>query len=665
MFIKRELLYFIVFLTLCPITVHAYSWSGSLDFDDSNYEVGSSGTVQISIKNTGDKKIMVYNIGIKFDWNSEGTWYSTSLGSNSIELEPNEVTSPITVSFNVPSSTYAGMHQYTIGASIEEKGLLGWWDKGTSYLSSWSEIRVVTDSDYDGVYDYQDPCPINSDCDSDGISDKNDQYPTDSDHDNDGLIDGSDPNPNKADYDGDGILDGSDPCVESYDCDNDGLSDGSDPCPTTYDCDNDGLNDKEDPCPQSSDCDNDGLSDKVDPCPTISDCDSDGISDKSDKYPENPDYDNDKLLDGLDPDQEDPDFDKDGFIDGLDSDPEFPETTLSVYNAPLFTSNGKLNAWIITGNNAKSPDVGCASDVAKRLKSLSGVSKSIEYGESRISSTYKQDNLVLIGGPVANSLVAEINHYLPIKFTKSGSTWLLQGETNYEMEQNSDIGVLEIIQNPWNKNKKIIVAAGLTREGTKAAASFLSLSKNKDSLKGEALIVQRLGNGDVSIIEVLGTTEVRTAPYVTLPPTTTPVPTTTTAPSTTAPPQTTSTPFNPFAVDIGSDIDTESLPTSTVKSLVNEMGDYFDCFNSGTTIKFSVTDTNQYFRIITGSTYTVTESDSPSYDFHIVLKSSDVYELDSSNNPTNLFKQKYDNNVISVRTAGREASWGEKICLGL
>jgi len=106
-----------------------------------------------------------------------------------------------------------------------------------------------------------------------------------------------------------------------------------------------------------------------------------------------------------------------------------------------------------------------------------------------------KENLILIGGPVANKITGELNDKLPITFVRDEKGWslkrnpgavkdfhafLITNENIIELSLDStipydgSIGVLQAIRNPWNEKNFIIVLAGLTRYGTR------SISKNQD-----------------------------------------------------------------------------------------------------------------------------------------------------------------------------------------
>jgi len=134
------------------------------------------------------------------------------------------------------------------------------------------EIRLVRDSDNDGIYDYEDNCPLvanssQQDGDGDDIGDACDNCP-------------STANPDQANSDADQWGDACDNCVlvnnaNQTNADGDLYGDACDNCPNTA-------------SPDLSDSDDDGVGDICDNCPDVananqSDADTDGQGDACDE----------------------------------------------------------------------------------------------------------------------------------------------------------------------------------------------------------------------------------------------------------------------------------------------------------------------------------------------------------------------------------------------
>lgn len=122
----------------------------------------------------------------------------------------------------------------------------------------------------------------------------------------------------------------------------------------------------------------------------------------------------------------------------------------------------------------------------------------------------QDNNLILIGGPVTNTIVAEINELLPIKFSDS-KPWGLKSTRTSKEYTDDTVGLIAKIPNPFDTDKTIIVLAGIRFIGTKAAV--LALTRNYDTLlaryagqKSWAAVVQGFdmdGDGKIDEIEVL------------------------------------------------------------------------------------------------------------------------------------------------------------------
>jgi len=127
----------------------------------------------------------------------------------------------------------------------------------------------------------------------------------------------------------------------------------------------------------------------------------------------------------------------------------------------------------------------------------------------------ESNNLILMGGPGTNLITQEFNEFLPIRFNMMPSEhgFLLGGlvsEKTQKVYTADNMGLIAKIDNPWNKDKKVIVLAGNKAVGTKACV--LAITKFwKKALKnfGDekfAVVIQGFdldGDGKVDAIEVL------------------------------------------------------------------------------------------------------------------------------------------------------------------
>ena len=103
-------------------------------------------------------------------------------------------------------------------------------------------------------------------------------------------------------------------------------------------------------------------------------------------------------------------------------------------------------------------------------------------------------NLILIGGPGTNIVTSEFNKYFPIRFNEN-NYWSGLTDKSGRIYNMDNHGLIAKISNPYNKDKKILVLAGVRTIGTKAAVIALTNYGNKifDKYKNEdelALVVQ-------------------------------------------------------------------------------------------------------------------------------------------------------------------------------
>ncbi|MCW1296681.1 MAG: ArsR family transcriptional regulator [Candidatus Parvarchaeota archaeon] len=121
----------------------------------------------------------------------------------------------------------------------------------------------------------------------------------------------------------------------------------------------------------------------------------------------------------------------------------------------------------------------------------------------------EQNNLILIGGPGTNILTAEMNKYLPIKFDEQ-NYWkgIVSEKSVYTAES---CGVIARIRNPFNKENKILVLAGLRAIGTKACVLgitrfYKDVLKNYQNDEDFACVIQGFdldGDGKIDSVELL------------------------------------------------------------------------------------------------------------------------------------------------------------------
>jgi hypothetical protein len=180
-----------------------------------------------------------------------------------------------------------------------------------------------------------------------------------------------------------------------------------------------------------------------------------------------------------------------------------------------FIINEILNTKIIVGSpdphgpfKARARDGHYAIELALFLGRLCSISKGYSTMlDVDLDIKQLNQNLVIVGGPVTNLAMAKINDLLPAKFSDK-KPWGIAAKNNYS---DDNIGIIVKIPNPYFKDKSILIIAGITYNGTRAAV--LGLSKySKEILsrytgqKEYYCIVEGIdldGDGKIDSIEVV------------------------------------------------------------------------------------------------------------------------------------------------------------------
>ncbi len=140
-----------------------------------------------------------------------------------------------------------------------------------------------------------------------------------------------------------------------------------------------------------------------------------------------------------------------------------------------FVRNGKIDFTLVVGSpdphgpwKERALDSPTAIDLALFLGSfISG----------RISPNYRLDieirerdlrnNMILVGGPIVNMITRKLNRVLPVRFDLTRRDII--SEISNNIYRDDEFGFINLIENPWNRSKKILVLAGKRFPGTRAA----------------------------------------------------------------------------------------------------------------------------------------------------------------------------------------------------
>jgi len=95
--------------------------------------------------------------------------------------------------------------------------------------------------------------------------------------------------------------------------------------------------------------------------------------------------------------------------------------------------------------------------------------------------TLRENNLILVGGPAVNSVVAKVNRYLPITFLRKDNFYhALYSKITRKTYADESIGMIVKTTSPFNRHRSVLVLAGRRYLGTQA--SIVALLKHFDSV---------------------------------------------------------------------------------------------------------------------------------------------------------------------------------------
>ena len=153
-----------------------------------------------------------------------------------------------------------------------------------------------------------------------------------------------------------------------------------------------------------------------------------------------------------------------------------------------FIKDGQLNALIIVGSpdphgpeKARSKDGYYGMDLALFLGTfLSYVPKFyVKLDTDAREEDLKNNNLILIGGPVVNRVTWQVNPKLPVRFDKD-QHWAIHSTISDNNYPTDESGLIVKAKSPFNPDKSVLVVAGKRYFGTRAA--IIAFLKHFDEL---------------------------------------------------------------------------------------------------------------------------------------------------------------------------------------
>lgn len=90
-----------------------------------------------------------------------------------------------------------------------------------------------------------------------------------------------------------------------------------------------------------------------------------------------------------------------------------------------------------------------------------------------------KEDLILVGGPVANIITMDLNPHLAVNFDWK-LVWRMESSRSGKAYSDEQIGLIAKVRNPWNRSRVVVVLSGLHAAGTMAA--ILGLTRFADDV---------------------------------------------------------------------------------------------------------------------------------------------------------------------------------------
>ena len=153
-----------------------------------------------------------------------------------------------------------------------------------------------------------------------------------------------------------------------------------------------------------------------------------------------------------------------------------------------FNENGQFNGYIIIGSGSTdAPFLGPLSYLLGKYFDFPNLNfvyydkKILDDPDDIRIKFFLSRNIILLGGPNVNTIFHSnvppefdehktLNDILPVKFLQAPNSGItIQHQSRTILSKDKQIGVIQLIDNPWNPSNKILTIGGARRIGTEAA----------------------------------------------------------------------------------------------------------------------------------------------------------------------------------------------------
>ena len=114
----------------------------------------------------------------------------------------------------------------------------------------------------------------------------------------------------------------------------------------------------------------------------------------------------------------------------------------------------------------------------------------VVFADNVPSEIRQAHDLIIVGRPSAQPILTELTSVLPASFESGSDVATLEDlQVTYRLPSGTDIGYIELVQSPWNANKKIMAVLGSSDTGVQWAGAALTTPELRGDLAGDFALV--------------------------------------------------------------------------------------------------------------------------------------------------------------------------------
>ncbi|NPV44461.1 MAG: hypothetical protein HPY70_10890 [Firmicutes bacterium] len=162
----------------------------------------------------------------------------------------------------------------------------------------------------------------------------------------------------------------------------------------------------------------------------------------------------------------------------------------------IFSKNSRIDDTVaVIPDNPGMGDIETALNIfayiGHYLKDLGDI-ELIKAGD--LDEDHENKNMILIGTPRENFYIKTINQHLCIKFDENRGRFIPNNDFPFLEELGNEVGIVQLIDSPWNSEKKVMVVTGADYFALKNAEIMLTSLNIANTLSGVVCMMDNTGD---------------------------------------------------------------------------------------------------------------------------------------------------------------------------